>query len=112
MFLREACWKRSIHAQTVAELRPGRQMLSENRFRNEFPSLRNYDLIGTNDMTTDYIYFERGINLRHGYMREYYVDDAEFIVKVPEALKEGGVLLEPTTVVEKGITQAYEIQRR
>jgi threonine dehydrogenase-like Zn-dependent dehydrogenase len=52
------------------------------------------------------------INLRHGYLTEYYVDDAEFIVKVPQGLKEVGVLLEPTTVVEKGIYQVYEIQRR
>jgi threonine dehydrogenase-like Zn-dependent dehydrogenase len=33
-------------------------------------------------------------------------------VKIPQGLKEVGVLLEPTTVVEKGIAQAYEIQRR
>src|SRR5437763_8094128 len=71
-----------------------------------------YDLIGTNDMTTDDTYYERGINLRHGYLSEFYVDDAEFIVKVPRGLKDVGVLLEPMTVVQKGITQAYEIQRR
>ncbi|MEO8138355.1 MAG: glucose 1-dehydrogenase [Gemmatimonadota bacterium] len=71
-----------------------------------------YDVIGTNDMTTDDVYYERGINLRHGYLAEYYVDDAEFLVKIPQGLKEVGVLLEPTTVVEKGIAQAYEIQRR
>src|SRR5262249_58929491 len=76
------------------------------------PGSSIYVLIGTNDMTSDDIYFERGINLRHGYLTEYYVDDAEFIVKIPAGLKEVGVLLEPTTVVEKGITQAYEIQRR
>src|SRR4029078_8303642 len=35
-----------------------------------------------------------------------------FIVKVPSGLKEAGVLLEPTTVAEKGVPQAYEIQRR
>src|SRR5262245_62901258 len=63
-------------------------------------------------MTTDDTYFERGINLRHGYMSEYYVDDPEYIVKIPQGLKEVGVLLEPVTVVEKGIAQAYEIQRR
>ena len=33
-------------------------------------------------------------------------------VKVPQGLREIGVLLEPLTVVEKGIAQAYEIQRR
>ena len=71
-----------------------------------------YDLIGTNDMTTDDTYFERGINLRHGFLSEFYVEDAEFLVKVPRGLKEVGVLLEPVTVVEKGIAQAFEIQRR
>ena len=76
------------------------------------PGTSIYDLIGTNDMTTDDTYFERGINLRHGYLTEHYVDDADFIVKIPQGLKDVGVLLEPTTVVEKGITQAYEIQRR
>jgi threonine dehydrogenase-like Zn-dependent dehydrogenase len=63
-------------------------------------------------MTTDDEYFERGINLRHGYLTEYYVEDEEFVVKVPAGLKEVGVLLEPMTVAQKGITQAYEIQRR
>jgi len=33
-------------------------------------------------------------------------------VRVPQGAKEVGVLLEPLTVVEKGISQAYEIQRR
>jgi len=92
----------------VSEVSPGDYVVATVRR----PGSSIYDLIGTNDMTTDNTYFERGINLRHGYMSEYYVDDAEFIVKVPQGLKEVGVLLEPTTVVEKGIAQAYEIQRR
>ena len=92
----------------VVEVNPGDYVVATVRR----PGSSIYDLIGTNDMTTDDTYFERGINLRHGYMSEYYVDDAEFIVKIPQGLKEVGVLLEPTTVVEKGIAQAYEIQRR
>jgi threonine dehydrogenase-like Zn-dependent dehydrogenase len=71
-----------------------------------------YDQIGTYDMTTDDVYYERGINLRHGYLTEYYVDAPEYIVQVPQGLKTVGVLLEPTSVIEKGIAQAYEIQRR
>src|SRR5260370_14572096 len=63
-------------------------------------------------MTTDDTYYERGMNVRHGYLTEHYVDDVEFIVKVPKGLKHVGVLLEPTTVVEKGIHQDYETQRR
>jgi threonine dehydrogenase-like Zn-dependent dehydrogenase len=63
-------------------------------------------------MTTDDTYYERGINLLHGFLTEFYIDDADFIVKVPPTLREIGVLLEPFTVVQKGITQAYEAQRR
>jgi threonine dehydrogenase-like Zn-dependent dehydrogenase len=92
----------------VTSLRPGDYVVATVRR----PGSSIYDAIGTNDMTTDDTYFERGINLRHGYLTEYYVDDEEFIVKVPQGLKDVGVLLEPTTVVEKGIAQAYEIQRR
>ena len=92
----------------VVEVKPGDYVVATVRR----PGSSIYDLIGTSDMTTDDTYFERGINLRHGYMSEYYVDDAEFIVKIPQGLKEIGVLLEPTTVVEKGVAQAYEIQRR
>ena len=76
------------------------------------PGKSLYDAIGLQDMTTDNEYFERGINLRHGYLTEYYVEDEAFVVKVPKGLKEVGVLLEPMTVAQKGITQAYEIQRR
>src|SRR6516165_568799 len=92
----------------VTELRPGDYVVATVRR----PGTSIYDHIGTPDMTTDNTYYERGINLRHGFLAEYYVDDADFIVKVPNGLKEVGILLEPTTVVEKGIAQAYEIQRR
>src|SRR5213594_548326 len=92
----------------VTEFHPGDYVVATVRR----PGKSLYDQIGTYDMTTDDTYFERGINLRHGFLTEYYVDDPEYIVKVPAGLKEVGVLLEPTTVVEKGIAQAYEIQRR
>ena len=93
---------------SVTEVRPGDYVVATVRR----PGGSIYDVIGTNDMTTDDTYFERGINLRHGFLTEYYVDDAEFIVKVSGGLRQVGVLLEPMTVVEKGIAQAYEIQRR
>jgi threonine dehydrogenase-like Zn-dependent dehydrogenase len=92
----------------VTELRPGDYVVATVRR----PGSSVYDRIGTYDMTTDDTYFERGINLRHGYLTEYYVDEPEYIVKVPDGLRHVGVLLEPLTVVEKGIAQAYEIQRR
>src|SRR5918911_5546835 len=71
-----------------------------------------YDTIGLQDMTTDDVYYERGINLRHGYLTEYYVEDAAYIVPLPETVRNVGVLLEPLTVAEKGLNQAFEIQRR
>jgi threonine dehydrogenase-like Zn-dependent dehydrogenase len=92
----------------VAFLRPGDFVVATVRR----PGSSLYDAIGLQDMTTDSEYFERGINLRHGYLTEYYVEDEQFIVKVPKGLKDVGVLLEPMTVAQKGITQAYEIQRR
>jgi threonine dehydrogenase-like Zn-dependent dehydrogenase len=92
----------------VTELKPGDYVAATVRR----PGSSLYDDIGTYDMTTDDTYFERGINLRHGFLTEYYVDAPEYIVRVPEGLKQVGVLMEPTSVVEKGIAQAYEIQRR
>jgi len=71
-----------------------------------------YDRIGTYDMTTDDTYCERGINLLHGFLTEYYVEDPDYLVSVPAGLKHIGVLLEPMSIVEKGLEQAYEIQRR
>lgn len=71
-----------------------------------------YDGIGMPDMTTDDDYYEHGISRVHGFLTERYVEDPEYLVPIPPALAEIGVLLEPTSIVEKGITQAYEIQRR
>lgn len=92
----------------VTEVKPGDYVVATVRR----PGKSIYDQIGASDMTMDDTYYERGINLRHGFLTEYYVDDADFIVKIPKGLKHIGVLLEPLTVVEKGIVQAYEIQRR
>src|SRR5262245_28347859 len=92
----------------VSFLRPGDYVVATVRR----PGRSLYDAIGLQDMTTDNEYYERGINLRHGYLTEYYVEDEEFVVKVSKGLKDVGVLLEPMTVAQKGITQAFEIQRR
>ena len=92
----------------VRDLRPGDHVTATVRR----PGASIYDVIGAYDMTTDDTYYERGINLLHGFLTERYVDDPEYIVKVPAALKEVGVLMEPVSIVEKGVEQAYEIQRR
>jgi len=89
-------------------LRPGTFVVATVRR----PGTSIYDRVGMQDFTTDDVYFERGINLRHGYLTERYVEDHAWVVPLPPVLREVGVLLEPTTVAEKGINQAYEIQRR
>src|SRR5436305_1117069 len=38
------------------------------------PGSSLFDAIGLQDMTTDDVYFERGINKRHGYLCERYVE--------------------------------------
>jgi threonine dehydrogenase-like Zn-dependent dehydrogenase len=92
----------------VAELRPGDLVAATVRR----PGNSIYDLIGTSDMTTDDTYFERGINLLHGYLTEFYVERPEYLVSLPPGLRETGVLIEPTSIAEKGIAQAFEIQQR
>ena len=92
----------------VTELRVGDHVAASVRR----PGTSIYDRVGLQDMTTDDVYFERGINLRHGFLAEYYVDSADYLIKVPSGLRNVGVLMEPTSVAEKAIGQAYEIQRR
>lgn len=92
----------------VWEFKPGDYIVPTVRR----PGHSLYDQIGYQDMTTDSVYYERGINLLNGYMCEKFVDSADFMVKMPDGLRHVGVLLEPLTIAEKGISQAYEIQRR
>jgi threonine dehydrogenase-like Zn-dependent dehydrogenase len=92
----------------VHEVKPGDFVVATVRR----PGASIYDRIGQYDMTTDDVYYERGINLRHGYLAEYYVDEPEYIVRAPKSVSEVAVLLEPMSIAEKGIAQAYEIQRR
>ena len=56
-------------------------------------------------------YKEQGIKGLHGFARELALTDADFMVKLPESLSNVGVLLEPLTVVEKGVTQTFHIQQ-
>lgn len=76
------------------------------------PGKTLFDQIGRNDITSQSEYYERGINLCHGYLTEYFVDDAEYMVKVPPELKAIGVLAEPASVCAKAIEQAYLAQHR
>jgi glucose 1-dehydrogenase len=65
-----------------------------------------YDFCSTGD------YLERGIKGAHGYLAEFFTERPEFLVRVPEGLRTGGVLLEPMSILERSFRQIYEIQSR
>jgi threonine dehydrogenase-like Zn-dependent dehydrogenase len=98
----------AVGPNVPSTIRPGTLVVATVRR----PGHSAYDAIGLQDMTTDDVYYERGINLCHGFLTELYVEDARFVVPLPDGLHEVGVLLEPLTVAEKAINQAFEIQRR
>ena len=76
------------------------------------PGTSIYDQIGRSDITSEEEYYERGINLRHGYLTEYFLDDEEFIVRVPVGLKHLHVLAEPMSCAAKAVEQAFLAQKR
>ena len=92
----------------VTEVKPGDLVTATVRR----PGGSIYDQIGTYDMTSEETYYERGINLRHGYMTEYFVDEPEYIVRVPQGLSHLHVLMEPMSCAAKAVHQAFEVQRR
>jgi glucose 1-dehydrogenase len=56
-------------------------------------------------------YSEHGIKGLNGFAAEFAKTDSTYIVKMPEMLSELGVLLEPLTIVEKGLVQTYKLQK-
>lgn len=92
----------------VTEVKPGDYVSCTVRR----PGGSIFDKIGRNDITSEEVYYERGINLCHGYLTEVFVDDAEYVVKVPQNLKHLGVLSEPASVCAKAIEQAFLAQQR
>ncbi len=67
---------------------------------------------GESDMCLDGVYTERGIKGAHGYMAEYYADVPDFLIRIPEKHEAVAVMLEPLTVVEKPVVQAFKMQER
>ena len=67
---------------------------------------------GESDMCYTGKFTERGIFRAHGYMTSRIVESTDFTVKLPPELRPYGVLMEPTTVVEKAILEAVLVQHR
>ncbi len=86
----------------VTEFAPGDYVVA--RVRRAGTSL--YDLVDSPDFTTDDSYFEHGISRVHGFLTERYVEQPRYLIRIPPALRDVGVLLEPLSVAEKGIVEA------
>jgi len=98
---------------TVTEFAPGDYVVARvRRGHIDGGTASPYDLLDSPDFTTDTSYFEHGISRVHGFLTERYVEHARYLVQIPPGLREVGVLLEPLSVAEKGIVEAFEIQRR
>ncbi|MGH9223312.1 MAG: glucose 1-dehydrogenase [Acidimicrobiales bacterium] len=93
----------------VTEFKPGDYVVARVR-RADGKSV--YDLIDAPDFTTEDTYYEHGISLVHGFLTEYYVEDPRYLIRIPEELRDVGVLTEPTSVTGKGVTVAFDVQRR
>jgi threonine dehydrogenase-like Zn-dependent dehydrogenase len=92
----------------VADFRPG-DLVSATVRR---PDDCAYCRAGQVDMCRSLGYTERGIIGAHGYMVEHFVESPDYLIRVPPALEETGILLEPLSVVEKALRQANLIQRQ
>jgi len=57
-------------------------------------------------------YTERGIKGAHGFMAERIADEARWLVPVPAALRDVGVLVEPLTIAEKALLEVRRMLDR
>lgn len=65
---------------------------------------------GRSDLCYTGLYTERGIKGADGFQSEFVVDKEEYAVKVPEVIKDLGVLTEPMSIAAKAISEATLIQ--
>jgi len=67
---------------------------------------------GRQDFCFTWQFTERGINQRHGFMTERFVEEESYLTPVPAALRDVAVMAEPLTIAEKGLAQAWQVQKR
>jgi glucose 1-dehydrogenase len=60
--------------------------------------------------TGDFV--EHGIKGRHGFLVEEAVEDARYLHRVPHALRDVAVLVEPLTIAEKALAQVRQVRER
>jgi glucose 1-dehydrogenase len=95
----------------VSTLKPGDRVVPSVRRPCPHPRCQpcregRQDFCATGD------FVERGIKERHGFMTELFVEEDEFLHRVPPELGELGVLAEPLTIAEKALAQVWAVQSR
>lgn len=95
----------------VSQLKPGNLVVTSVRRpcpHAECLACRSdrQDFCYTGDFT------EHGIQGLHGFMTEFVVDEAQYMVPVPQRLRDVAVLVEPLTIAEKTIRQVWQVQQR
>lgn len=76
------------------------------------PGNSPHDRIGLPDLSTDDQFLELGIRRAHGFMTEEVVDDARYLVPVPEHILDVAILTEPLSCITKSLRQADQVQAR
>lgn len=100
---------RVVAAPPGAELQPGQLVVAT--VRRPCPERCPPCAAGQSDDCLTGNYTERGIKGRDGYMAERYVESSDYLIPLPAVLSKVGVLMEPSSIVEKGLIQAFSIQR-
>lgn len=67
---------------------------------------------GRADMCRTGRYRERGIRGLDGFMRERFVEQRQWLVPVPDAIRGCAVLVEPLSIIEKAVRTALALQER
>src|SRR5262249_50804384 len=67
---------------------------------------------GRHDFCSTGQFHERGIKEADGFMTELVIEDERYLVKVPHALADVGVLIEPLTIAAKASVELEAILRR
>ncbi len=69
-------------------------------------------LIGRPDFCETGNFIEAGIKGMHGFMSEYIYDDENFLIKVPDNIKDIAILAQPLSDLEKSVEEIINIQKR
>ncbi len=67
---------------------------------------------GSQDFCFSGDFTERGIKEADGFLCDFVVDEARYMTRVPQSLREVGVLVEPLTIAEKALRQVREVEER